>query len=364
MTRNKKRSPAVCLYWLEEPRTGTAPKYHLDGTLVRLRAAFPSSRVRVVSRRQGNVLTSHTRAAIQALKGLPKSNVLVCRWHPFALPVLAFAKVARVRIVLLVQGTVADARAAHRELSLLPLNWLARRSFRLADAIGVAHAGIGEWTRELGGPRPLVLPNRIPIHDREESSRQAGELLRPSSGRYAIYVGSMVSWQGVETALDALRCEDWPPGVDLVLVGDGPQRAPLQERFPDAHWLGHQPPAIARPLLSGALCALSPKVDDEVTRRGISPFKLLEAADEGVPVIASRVPGQTEWVENHGCGLLVAPGDPRALARAIGRLASDTKLWQRLSERSRRAARANSWTVDADTLAELVEPIEVPGARY
>ena len=47
------------------------------------------------------------------------------------------------------------------------------------------------------------------------------------------------------------------------------------------------------------------------------PTVLLEAMAAGVPVIATRVSGTIELVENGITGVLVAPGDPQQLATAI-----------------------------------------------
>src|SRR5207247_5314488 len=49
-------------------------------------------------------------------------------------------------------------------------------------------------------------------------------------------------------------------------------------------------------------------------------FVLLEALAMGCPVVASRVNGVPELIEDHKTGLLVPPRDPQALARAIREL--------------------------------------------
>lgn len=53
---------------------------------------------------------------------------------------------------------------------------------------------------------------------------------------------------------------------------------------------------------------------------------ILEAMAEGLPVIASRVGGNTEIVADEQSGLLVAPGSPDELAAAIRRLLDDASL--------------------------------------
>jgi glycosyltransferase involved in cell wall biosynthesis len=71
---------------------------------------------------------------------------------------------------------------------------------------------------------------------------------------------------------------------------------------------------------------------------------LAEAMSYGLPIIATKVGGIPELVEHQKNGLLVAPGDANALAKAIDELASDVKLRQRLGESGyERSNELNTW---------------------
>jgi glycosyltransferase involved in cell wall biosynthesis len=61
----------------------------------------------------------------------------------------------------------------------------------------------------------------------------------------------------------------------------------------------------------------------------------LEAAAAARPVVASRVGGLVEAVADGETGILVAPGDPSALAAALGGLAADAGLRARLGTAAR-----------------------------
>ncbi len=69
------------------------------------------------------------------------------------------------------------------------------------------------------------------------------------------------------------------------------------------------------------------------------PTVLLEAMQVGVPVVASRIGGVEELVEDQVTGLLVEPGDPAALAQALGRVLEDPELASRLAAAGRRRVR-------------------------
>jgi L-malate glycosyltransferase len=64
------------------------------------------------------------------------------------------------------------------------------------------------------------------------------------------------------------------------------------------------------------------------------PFSVLEAMAHGVPVVGSDVGGVKAALD--GCGRVVPPGDPRALAAALGELARDHGLRRTLGDAGRR----------------------------
>jgi glycosyltransferase involved in cell wall biosynthesis len=62
------------------------------------------------------------------------------------------------------------------------------------------------------------------------------------------------------------------------------------------------------------------------------PLVVLEAMAMGVPVVATRLAGAPEVIEDGVNGLLVPPGEAHALARALSRLAADGELRERLGK--------------------------------
>lgn len=68
------------------------------------------------------------------------------------------------------------------------------------------------------------------------------------------------------------------------------------------------------------------------------PMSVVEAMLCGLPVVASDISGPREQVVAGRTGLLVPPGDVRALARALGALARDAALRQRMGQAGRRRA--------------------------
>jgi glycosyltransferase involved in cell wall biosynthesis len=150
-----------------------------------------------------------------------------------------------------------------------------------------------------------------------------------STGRFTVLaVGRLVAVKGHAVLLDAmaeLRDRNGLP-VALHVVGDGPQRAALEDRA-DAigvtdlvtfHGRVGQDAIKRHYAVADAFCL--PSFGEGV------PVVLMEAMAMEVPVVASGVMGIPELVQDGKSGLLVPPGRPRALADALARLADSPEL--------------------------------------
>ena len=128
------------------------------------------------------------------------------------------------------------------------------------------------------------------------------------------------------------------PPVRLVMCGDGPERAgaeALAERLGVADcvsFLGKKPQPEILGYLSVADLFLLPSQSESF---GLSA---LEAMACEVPVIATRVGGLPEVIEEGGCGYLFEVGDTRGMAEAAIRVLSDGEERKRLGLRGREIA--------------------------
>ncbi len=71
-----------------------------------------------------------------------------------------------------------------------------------------------------------------------------------------------------------------------------------------------------------------------------APVAVMEAMAAARPVVATRVGGVPDLIEDGVTGLLVRPGDTSGLSECMGRLLCDSSLRTRIGDRSREAARA------------------------
>jgi glycosyltransferase involved in cell wall biosynthesis len=142
------------------------------------------------------------------------------------------------------------------------------------------------------------------------------------------YVGGLYQYKGTADIPPILRqtSED----VRAVVVGDGPQRDRLVEALGDRG-------TILGALAYDAMPAFYDTVDALLLpsySEGL-PRTILEAQAMETPVVATRVGGIPELVEDGSTGLLADPGDVDGLAQAIDRLKSKPSLAKRLGRAGR-----------------------------
>ena len=156
---------------------------------------------------------------------------------------------------------------------------------------------------------------------------------------YLLFVGRFVEKKGATHLLDALRLlrsDGTTPR--LIMVGDGPLDGQLRRAaasLPEVRFLGWQAPAEVRARMRGATALIVPSATAATGDEEGLPTVVLEAMAQGTPVIGSRHSGIVEAVTDDQDGLLVPPGDPQALAGAIGRLTRDPALRRRLGVAAR-----------------------------
>ncbi|MFB9263572.1 WcaI family glycosyltransferase [Bradyrhizobium erythrophlei] len=148
----------------------------------------------------------------------------------------------------------------------------------------------------------------------------------------ALYSGAMSNKQGLELIVEAAASlQNSHPSVQFVLCGNGPIKPALVDMasgMSNMRFLDLQPQARVAELLSTADIHLLPQkaqISDLVL-----PSKLAGMLASGRPVIAMAAPGTGIASEVEGAGLVIPPGDARALAAAVTSLAGDANLRTRL----------------------------------
>src|SRR2546428_445 len=181
-----------------------------------------------------------------------------------------------------------------------------------------------------------------------EGAKLRKDLGLPAHAPVVAMLSRLVRQKGVEDFLEASACvAARVPDTRFLVVGDSPPVRKGSAVVPEAEYRRELESCAARlglgarvvftgfrvdvpELLSEVAVSVLPFVSSE----GLSNA-LLESMAAGVPVVATRVGGNAEAIEEGATGLLVPPRDPRALSHAICQVLEDRELALRLGQAGR-----------------------------
>jgi glycosyltransferase involved in cell wall biosynthesis len=223
-----------------------------------------------------------------------------------------------------------------------PVRWL---SFRANGMIVYSEHARG-YFGSLGFPKSRIWvapnsPDTCALREAEERLLLHTAIVQALRTRYAprgekviFMLGRLNRGRRVDVLLDAFRTlRNEFPGVVLLIVGDGPERAELESIAraiapSRIHFIGalYEDDALAPYFL---LC-------DIFVTPGIASLALKFAMSFGKPVVTADYGLEVHAVENSENGYVVSLGDPEALASALLRLLRDDALRVRMGDNARK----------------------------
>ncbi|HYO77287.1 MAG TPA: glycosyltransferase family 4 protein [Thermoanaerobaculia bacterium] len=184
--------------------------------------------------------------------------------------------------------------------------------------------------RDLAPEKVTVVHNGIELErfrrDRAATrARLEREFDIPAGKPILVTVSVLRPAKGIEFLLEAAKRVD---NAVFLILGDGNKREEwqalaAQQGIGDrVRWAGYRTDVDT--ILAGCDALVHPSLDDAF------PTVLLEAMAAGLPVVATRVGGIPEIVNDGATGILVPPADAEALASGIGELLSDRERMRRM----------------------------------
>lgn len=235
-----------------------------------------------------------------------------------------------------------------------------RRLGAFAQVITVCHFNVGylagAGALPPGAPPPRVIPCGV----------ASGRASRPTAMTDVVAVGRLIDKKGFDILLRALASlAPDVPFAHATIVGDGPERENLlglrdelglthrvtfTGPLPHEQTIGH--------IASGRLFCLAsrPSADGD---SDAMPVVIREAMAHGIPVVASRVAGIPESVDDE-VGWLVDPGSVASLARALSTALQDEGGREARGTRARDRA-IERWQFDAQA-RELLDVFAAAGS--
>jgi glycosyltransferase involved in cell wall biosynthesis len=235
-----------------------------------------------------------------------------------------------------------------------PLMWLAEVTehgvARLMTGLIPATPALAERFRPFHD-NMIVVNNYVILEDFEPQECAEENAVPPA----VTYCGGMSTERGIIEMLKAMGCLSETLGVKLELAGHfyvEEQQRDLMNRPEWRHvlWHGELGRADLARLLKRVqvgLVVLHPHPAYLTSQ----PIKLFEYMAAGIPVIASDFPLWRNIVEKAGCGLLVDPLNPTAIAAAIEQLITHREEAKEMGIRGRRAAESYfNWSMEEQSL--------------
>ncbi|MFQ5611629.1 MAG: glycosyltransferase family 4 protein [Anaerolineae bacterium] len=239
--------------------------------------------------------------------------------------------------------------------------WQEPWGLRHADAVTVASQALRELVAGLGVPAGEIfyVPNGMRHLDGDAAVSRVLERHGLNSKPVILLYTRFVEFK-VESLVESIQLmAGRAPQARWLIVGRGLlgeeeqlarllAREALSERVEFAGWVpGEELPAY----FAAATVAVQPFADTLINRTKCS-VKLIDLLAAGVPVVASAIGQNQEYIDHNETGLLVPPGDAEQLVEVTAQLLADRPRRQRLGAAAARRMRDRfAW----GRLAETVE---------
>lgn len=239
-----------------------------------------------------------------------------------------------------------------------PLGWVAEvfvnNTCRRFSAVVAATTGIGERFQQRGCQTVIIVHN-YPILQELVPPPNVSWTSRASA---VAYVGGVFRQRGIREIVEAIGLVPEGLRARLKVAGSIYPISLRQELVSFTGWartdyLG----VLNRPRVAELLAEVQAGLvlfHPEPNHIRAEPNKLFEYMSASIPVIASDFPLWREIIQKHGCGLVVNPQDPQAIARAIEHILSHPEEAEAMGRRGRHAVESQyNWTSEEAKLLEL-----------
>jgi len=223
---------------------------------------------------------------------------------------------------------------------LVLLEWLIPKAYRRVPFVAISESTRDDLVRRGIAPERVSVVHCGMDHATYRHDPAAGKSAEPT----IVFLGRLRRYKGVDWVMRAMpRVRERVPGARLVVVGDGPFRAELEQAarrlgVGDAvEFRGFLPRAEKVRALQQAwvLVQPSPKEGWGLT--------VVEAGACGTAVVAADSPGLRDSVRRDETGLLVPYGDDARLVGALTRVLEDGALRARFESAGRAWAARFTW---------------------
>lgn len=198
-----------------------------------------------------------------------------------------------------------------------------------------------------------IVPNGIDL--KEYTSELPVQNVEGSRKRI-LFVGRLHPVKGAHYLLGAMSTVHRElPEAKLVLVGDGEEREHLETLTDNlgirecVEFAGRVPHERVQDYMNQAEVFVISSLSEGF------PVTILEAMACGLPVVATRVGGVPDIIEDGANGCLIDTKDQEQIAEAVLKLLQDEQLWKEMSDNNRKEVEKYRWNTVAATLEGIYQ---------
>jgi glycosyltransferase involved in cell wall biosynthesis len=269
-------------------------------------------------------------------------DVIYERYNLFLLSGLLAKKRLRIPLLLEVNAPLVQERSKHSGgLALLRLaEWAERTAWRGADRVLPVTKVLAEHVLDRGVPegRVVVIPNGINrAHFAQAPAPDEAKSRLGLAGCLVLgFTGFVRDWHGVDRIVDWMASPSAPRNTHLLIVGDGPVRAALEQQAARLGLAGRVTftGVIDRHLVPAHVAAFDLALQPAVTAYA-SPLKMMEYLALGKAIVAPAVPNIQEILTDGLNAALFQERVPGDIERVLTRLCDDPAWRLKLAEGAR-----------------------------
>jgi glycosyltransferase involved in cell wall biosynthesis len=311
----------------------------------------------VEERERAALGTNHELQRVLQLKG--PFDLVYERFSLFTFAGVEYARAIGVPGILEVNAPLIEEQSKYRELAdYQGAKDAARRAFKAASTLVAVSDEVADYLEQYPEARGRieVVPNGVdPNEFRPRNNCDRSGMTGFTVG----FVGSLKPWHGLPDLVEAFAAL-WKNANDarLLIVGDGPERARLEEKLltdglqGSVYLTGAIPHDQVPSLLAAFNVAVAPY--PKLANFYFSPLKVFEYMAAGLPVVAARTGQVAKIIKDGVTGLLFEPGDISAMHAVLDRLRLDPELGRALGRAARaEILRGHTWSAVVSRILEL-----------
>lgn len=235
---------------------------------------------------------------------------------------------------------------------------IGRFTLSRADSIVTPSQSAARFVEKLANKKSTVIYRGMPFAEIDSIPPDQNLRIEAGDKKIITYVGRLIYGKGVKHLLEAvafLKRSD----IILVIIGDGPERLPLEQYAREngitsqIKFLGNIPFSRVISFLKSTDIFVNPSYNEGL------PTSVLEAGACYRAMIATNVGGTPEILTNNQSGLIIEPHSTAAIQKALETLLDNPLRRQELGENARKVIEQKfSWEHSLDAYLELIASLK------